>query len=186
MLSAPPTITGNSAYGKTVKIRRRRATVRRKYSAQATVLEIPGWEGRAAILPETIAAKPGDRRSFNPRIAWQPLRSLRATWTTFVSRARGRGGKMKLRLRQAIALPAVLLSLSINFSDSVLQHRINPRSTAKLPIPATRHCQRGDFRHDGGAPASAPAIQTTSGNRRPLFDDAAGRKLQRPRNTKLL
>src|SRR5271154_4787881 len=65
-----------------------------------------GWEGRAAV-PNALgqSAEPGDRRSLNPGAHGRRVRF----GTTFNSRARGRGGKMRLRISLLLFFTAVLL-----------------------------------------------------------------------------
>src|SRR5271168_1533406 len=65
-----------------------------------------GWEGRAAVPSELgQSAEPGDRRSLNPEAHGRRVRF----GTTFNSRARGRGGKMRLRISLLLFFTAVLL-----------------------------------------------------------------------------
>jgi outer membrane cobalamin receptor len=71
------------------------------------------------------AAKPGDRRSLNPD-AEAPEAAPRVIWTTFNSRARGRGGKMRLR---TIILP--LASLFLVFAIAT------PAQTSNTSAPAS-------------------------------------------------
>src|SRR5271154_4861199 len=66
-----------------------------------------GWEGRAAV-PNALgqSAEPGDRRSLNPGAHGRRVRF----GTTFNSRARGRGGKMRLRISLLLFFTAVMMS----------------------------------------------------------------------------
>src|SRR5271169_1059224 len=65
-----------------------------------------GWEGRAAV-PKDLgqSAEPGDRRSLNPGSYADRM----LTGTTFNSRARGRGGKMRLRISFLLFFTAVMM-----------------------------------------------------------------------------
>src|SRR5579864_6237552 len=67
---APSTITRDSAQGKTVQSRRRRATVRRKFSARATVLSSEsrdsGRSGKAAPLLRLLLRQCESNRSDSP------------------------------------------------------------------------------------------------------------------------
>src|SRR5580704_2141684 len=67
---APSTITRDSAQGKTVRSRRRRATVRRKFSARATVLSSEsrgsGRSGKAAPLLRLLLRQRKSNRSDSP------------------------------------------------------------------------------------------------------------------------
>jgi outer membrane receptor protein involved in Fe transport len=73
------------------------------------------------------AAKPGDRRSFN--LNTQSLEKRMRVRTTFNSRARGRGGKMKLR-------SIVLLFASLLLISTFPAYGQNPNTTTTTSIPA--------------------------------------------------
>src|SRR5713101_4344324 len=114
-------ITADSAHGKTVRIRRRRATVRREvHRVQATAAK-GSSRGVAVGRPHlSCAAKPGDRRSPQPA---RP-KTISAGGTTFTSRARGRGGQMR-----AWAVSGLLAVLLLGFS-SVSHCQSTPSGTA--------------------------------------------------------
>src|SRR2546422_4685126 len=108
-------ITADSAHGKTVRIRRRRATVRREvHRVQATAAK-GSSRGVAVGRPHlSCAAKPGDRRSPQPA---RP-KTISAGGTTFTSRARGRGGQMRAWAVGGLFAVLLLCFSSVSHSQS--------------------------------------------------------------------
>src|SRR5712691_10310752 len=140
--------------GKTVKSRRRRATVRRRSAVRATVPS--RRDGKAARF---CAAKPGDRRTSQPR---KP-ETIPDTRTTFNSRAKpGEGAPVKTFVRLLSFLSPFVLLISFGTLHDVSTQAQTPATlTGILTDPHGASVAGAEVRVES-IPAAGAAAQAKS------------------------